>query len=361
MALFFAPRLWANSDSVFDLLNRFDSYAQTFQQMDFREENVNFIGMASEDFSSFDFSYYKHLNVRIFRKGFSGRVNLAMKFFKSVFKERIVISGDPYLAFWVAWITKKILFRKYRIQISIHGIPLDGAHVKLFNPRSFALRSACRNADSIRVVSQYLNHMLQNDWKISRHKIIIAPMPVQVPQMIEYEKKKNQILILGRLHHERGIFLSLEIALKVLSRNPDTSLLVIGDGPLRSRVELNVNESGLNSRISILGKLPHPEVLVKISESRVLLSSAPQEGFGLAIREAAYSGLSVVALKNSGTIEAERELPASLRIFSTVDEAVSLCELALRSKLKTSDVERIRQNRHSLNEESLRRIALSWL
>lgn len=361
MPLFFAPRLWANSDSIFDVLNRVDSYARSFQHLNSSEKRLNLIGMASENHNNFDFSRYKHLNVKIYRKGLSGRIYLAICFFRSVFSERIVISGDPYFAFWAVWITRLILFRKYRIQISIHGIPSGGNHIKWFNPRVIALLIACRNADSIRVVSRHLSNLLQNDWGISKDKIIIAPMPVQVPPIIEYEKKKDQILIVGRLHQERGVLLSLDIALRVLARKPNSSLLIIGDGPLRAKVELNVDKSGLNSRISILGKLPHLEVLEKISESRVLLSSAPEEGFGLAIREAAYSGLSVIALKNAGTIEAEQELPTSLRIFSTVDEAVSLCELALRSKLKTSDVERIRQNRHALNEESLRRIALSWL
>lgn len=361
MPLFFAPRLWANSDSILDVINRVDSYARKFQQMDCSEKRVNFFGLASENLNSFDFSRYKHLNVKIYRKGLSGRVYLAFCFFRSVFNERIVISGDPYFAFWAAWITKKVLFRKYRIQISIHGIPLEGNHIKLFNPRFLALLIASRNADCIRVVSQHLSNMLQNDWGISKDKIVIAPMPVQVPQIIEYEKKKDRILILGRLHQERGVLLSLDIAIRVLSRNPNSTLLIIGDGPLRSKVELIVDKSGLKSRISILGKLPHLEAIAKISESRVLLSSAPEEGFGLAIREAAYCGLSVIALKNAGTIEAGQELPASLRIYSTIDEAVSMCEDALRSKLKTSDVERIRQNRHALNEESLRRIAQSWL
>ena len=361
MPLFFAPRLWANSDSIFEILNRFDLYARTLQQMNYSQNRVNFLGITSEDPNSLDFSNYKHLNIKIYRRGLLGQVNLTINFFKSVFKERMVISGDPYFSFWLIWITKKALFRKYRIQISIHGIPLGGNHINFFNLRNFALIRACRNADSVRVVSVHLSNTLQKNWGISMEKIVVAPIPVQVPRIIRDSKKKDQILILGRLHQERGVLLSLEIALKVLSREPDATLLIIGDGPLRSGVELTVDQSGFKSRISILGKLPHSEALVKMSESRVLLSSAPEEGFGLAIREAAYFGLFVVALENSGTVEAGHEFSSSLRLFSTVDEAVSLCQLSLKVNLETSVVKRIRSNRLALNEEYLRRIALSWL
>jgi len=361
MPLFFAPRLWANSDSVFDVLNRFDLYAQSLQHLDAGQDKLIFLGTTNKIIDKFNYSDYKNLDVKIFNKDLLGRIKLAIFYFKSISKERVVISGDSYFTFWFLWLTKKFLLRKFRIQISIHGIPLARKKFKILNLRLIGLRGASRKADSIRVVSQHLSNLLQNDWGISQDKIIVAPIPVQITSIDHKSEKEKQIVILGRMHEERGVFLSVDIALKVLAKNPDVTLLLIGDGPLRAKLESIVNQSGFRARISILGKLPHSEVLKKLSESHVLLSSAPEEGFGLAIREAAFSGLFVVALRNLGTIEAERELAPILTVFSTASEAVSMCELSLRSQLSPSVVDRVIGIQKALNEESLRSIALSWL
>ncbi len=361
MPLFFAPRLWANSDSVSHVLNRFESYAQALQQLNNNEKKLTFLGITGEVTGVKNYSEYGHLNVKLFKKNILGRIMLVVFLFKSIRKEKVAISGDPYLSFWFLWLIKKFFVRKIQIQISIHGVPMSSNKTKSRHLRLFGLRNACRRADNIRVVSQHLSDLLQNDWGVSQNRIFVAPIPVQITSIDHKSNKRKQIVIVGRMHEERGVLLSLDIALKVLAKNPDVALLLIGDGPLRSKVESIVNQSGFRARISILGKLPHSEVLKKLSESHVLLSSAPEEGFGLAIREAAYSGLFVVALRNSGTIEAERELAPILNVFSTASEAVSMCELSLRSQLSPSVVDRVIGIRKALNEESLRSIALSWL
>ena len=361
MTLFFAPRLWANSDSVSEVLYRFDSYSRALLQLDESAEKPTFLGVEEEVSNVESYTNYHHLNVVIFKKNLLGHMKVFFYLIRFTLREKIVISGDPYFTFWFLWIIKKLLVRSFRIQVSIHGVPLPVNRFRFLNFRLFGLRIACKKADSIRVVSEHLSILLKNDWGVLREKVFVAPIPVRVPLVNRESKREKQILILGRLHQERGVLISIEIALKVMSKNPDVSLLVVGDGPLKQKVESIIYQSKLGARISMLGQLPHLEVLEKISDSQVLLSSAPEEGFGLAIREAAYSGLFVVALKNSGTAEAKRELTPVLSLYSTVSEAVAMCELALKSKLKSSSVDRIRGNREALNQDSLRRIAQSWL
>ena len=361
MGLFFAPRLWASSDSVPDVLYRFDSYSQALLQLDKSAEKLTFLGVVGKAVSVENYAEYRHLNVVIFKKNFSGYIKIFLYLIRFTVREKNVISGDPYFTFWLLWLSKKLLARSFRIQISIHGIPLPGYKFRFFNLRHFGLRIASKKADSIRVVSEHLCDLLKNDWGVSRDRVFVAPIPVRIPSVRIESKREKQILILGRLHQERGVLRSIEIALQVMLKNPEVSLLLVGDGPLRSKVESIINQSNLSARIAMAGRLPHLEVLKKMSDSQVLLSSAPEEGFGLAIREAAYSGLFVVAQKNSGTVEAELELTPILSLYSTFSEAVSMCELALNSKLKPSTVDRIRRNREALNQDSLRKIAQSWL
>jgi glycosyltransferase involved in cell wall biosynthesis len=280
---------------------------------------------------------------------------------KSVSRERVVIAGDPFFSFWTLWVMKKLFLNPASIQISIHGMPLGLLGHSGFNLRIFALKSASRKADSIRVVSNHLSNLLQADWGISTDKILIAPIPVQFSPGVDLKSRRREILIVGRLHEERGVSLAIEIALSVLSKDADACLVVIGDGPLKSTVESCVLQSRVGDRVSLLGRLPHSDVLERMGKSSVLLTAAPQEGFGLTIREAAYSGLSVVALRNLGTTEAEGELAQILSLFSSREEGVIACQQALDSQVSQEVVERVRNNAKALNEESLRKLSLSWI
>ena len=360
MALLFAPRLWANSDSISDLIYRFDSYANALDKLSNGKHKLTILGMASEGTQLKNFPNSRYLIVLIFKKNLLGRMKLFMQLIRLISKERVAIAGDPFVSFWILWMMKLFFVRKLQIQISIHGLPLSKSGPRGFSLRLLALRSCSQKADSIRVVSDHLKELLQNSWGISRNKIFIAPIPVRIAPVLHVVPRRKEILIVGRLHEERGVLLSLEIGLRVLVENSDTSLVLIGDGPLKSKVESLVLKSNVGGRVNLIGQLPHSEVLERMAQSLVLLSSAPEEGFGLAIREAAYSGLSVVALRNLGTIEAERELAPILSVFSTPGEAFIACQNGLRNQLSESVVERVRNNANAFNEDSLRKLASSW-
>jgi glycosyltransferase involved in cell wall biosynthesis len=361
MALLYAPRLWANSDSLFDLINRFSNYANSLGEVSNGQQQLTILGIGRVADGGQEFSNSDYLKLVIYKKSLVGRVKLLLRLVNSFSKERTVIAGDPYLSFWTLWVMKRFFFRKVKIQISVHGLPLGLFDLKGFNLRLFALRSSSRRADSIRVVSNHLGNLLQNSWGVSPDKVFIAPVPVQFAPTLDVRPRQKRILIVGRLHEERGVLLAIEIALRVLIADTEACLVVIGDGPLKSMVESCVIQSEVGSRVSLVGRLSHSEVLDHMGQSLVLLTAAPEEGFGLAIREAAYSGSSVVALRNSGTIEAENELAPILSLFSTSDEGFNACRQALDSRLPKSVVERARNNAKALNEDSLRKLALSWI
>jgi len=361
MAILYAPRLWANSDSLLDLMERFNNYATSLGEVSNQQQKLVILAMSKDEIDYKEFTNSQSLEAIILKKGLLSRVKLFLRLVKSVSKERVVIAGDPFFSFWTLWVMKKLFLKPARIQISIHGLPLGLLGHSGFNLRIFALKSASRKADSIRVVSNHLSSLLHAGWGISLDKILIAPIPVRFSPGVDLQSRRREILIVGRLHEERGILLAIEIALSVLSEDANACLVVIGDGPLKSKVESCVLQSRVGNRVSLLGRLPHSDVLERMGQSSVLLTAAPEEGFGLTIREAAYSGLSVVALRNLGTIEAESELAQILNLFSTPDQAMIACQQALDSQVSQSVIERVRNNAKTLNEESLRKLALSWI
>lgn len=361
MALLFAPRLWSNSDSISDLLQRFDNYGDRLTKISVGGQRLTVLGVSETMINNQKLLPYNNINLVLFKKNFVGRIRVLYHLFTLLPKEKVLIAGDPFMAFWILYFSNLALSRKARIQISIHGLPLEKAKWSINNLKFLSIRSSCLRADSIRVVSDHLADFLQKSWKISTEKIFTAPIPVTIPILVNTKYRKKEILIVGRLHEERGIFLSFQIALKVLAEEDEVHLTVIGDGPLKERLKERIRNSDFTNRISLVGHVSHSEVLASMSLSRVLLSCAPEEGFGLAIREAVFSGLTVVAFRNEGTLQAEMELAPNLKVIETIDEGYLACLQAIKSNYDSFYLENIRIRGNKLNDLYLDKIAKSWI
>lgn len=84
------------------------------------------------------------------------------------------------------------------------------------------------------------------------------------------------------------------LVIKSLSKlDPKYKLILVGDGYLRSKVELEVKDLNLGDRVKFLGVRRDVDRLLKICDIGIL--SSHWEGFGLAAVEAMASGLPVVA------------------------------------------------------------------
>jgi glycosyltransferase involved in cell wall biosynthesis len=80
-------------------------------------------------------------------------------------------------------------------------------------------------------------------------------------------------------------------------------LTIVGDGPLRPRLERRIRRAGLQDRVEVTGRLTPAEVLATIAEADVYVAPAVLESFGLAALEARCVGLPVVGHAASGMTE----------------------------------------------------------
>jgi glycosyltransferase involved in cell wall biosynthesis len=106
-------------------------------------------------------------------------------------------------------------------------------------------------------------------------------------------RKNRTILYVGRLDEEKGVRLLTEAASAC-----GVDLLLVGDGPLRSEIEIC-------SRVTVTGWLSPSEVAARLDEARCLVfPSLWQETFGLVVDEAAARG--VPSVVSDITAAAER-------------------------------------------------------
>ena len=107
--------------------------------------------------------------------------------------------------------------------------------------------------------------------------------------------RDNLIGYIGRLSQEKGILNFMEAIPKVLERDDHIQILIGGDGQLHTKVEQYVDEQNLNSKVKILGWIPHNELPKYLNNLKLLVLPSYTEGLPNIMLEAMACGTPVLA------------------------------------------------------------------
>jgi len=120
-------------------------------------------------------------------------------------------------------------------------------------------------------------------------KIVVKPNFLINTWDVDHVAQKGDILFLGRLTPEKGLF----TLLKAWTQLTDIPLKIAGDGPLRKFVEERTNAL---PHVEYLGLLTKDEVMQQLAGARFLVfPSEWYEGFPLTLLEAFSLGVPVLA------------------------------------------------------------------
>ena len=109
------------------------------------------------------------------------------------------------------------------------------------------------------------------------------------------EQAHPVLINVARLVPQKGQDDLLRTMPKILERYPKGKLLIVGQGPLRGRLESLHRELGLGDHVTLLGKRSDVKTLLHASDAFVF--SSHYEGFGNAVVEAMAAGLPVFAFR----------------------------------------------------------------
>lgn len=123
---------------------------------------------------------------------------------------------------------------------------------------------------------------------------------------IELNLKNKDVLIhVGRLAPEKNHVFLLEVFNEYRKRNPNSELLLVGDGPLRESIEEEIEKMGISNSVKMLGIREDVSELLQASD--VFLLPSRFEGYPVSIIEAQATGIPCIysdSITNSASITA---------------------------------------------------------
>ena len=140
-----------------------------------------------------------------------------------------------------------------------------------------------------------------------------------------------RLACVARLIELKGHAVLLAAARRLARWGLRFEIVLVGDGPLRGRIEELVREYGLRDRVKLAGWLATPEVVEVIRHSRAVVLPSLSEGLPVVLMEALALGRPVVASAIAGVPELVEPGVTGWLVPAGSEEALAL---ALRSVLE---------------------------
>lgn len=113
----------------------------------------------------------------------------------------------------------------------------------------------------------------------------------------------RRFVCVGRLSSEKGQFVLIDALAELRQQGVDAELVLAGDGPLRSEIELHCAERGVADLVRITGWISGASVRKEIESSRALVLSSFAEGLPVVLMEAMACARPVIATRVAGVPE----------------------------------------------------------
>jgi len=187
----------------------------------------------------------------------------------------------------------------------------------------YGLRWLCwfRKFDAIIAVSEAVRGSLIKNYFLSPRKVFTVYNGVEIERFVNRKSlivnREKVVLYLGRLDKDKGLTTLLEAVSNFQFSIFNFKLLVVGDGPEKTRLEKQTKELDLSDVVEFVGQVPYEETPKYYQAADVfVLPSEALEGLPMTVIEAMAAGLPVVASKVGGVPEAVIDRETGLLVES---------------------------------------------
>lgn len=135
-----------------------------------------------------------------------------------------------------------------------------------------------------------------------RHRVIHNGVDMaRFPFVHRTKNERPTVVQIGRFYPEKGHAVSLKALALLLKSHPGVRLVLVGDGPIRSELELQARQLGLVESVVFAGV--REDIGPQLEAADIFWMPSEREALGLACLEAMASGLPVVATAVGGLCE----------------------------------------------------------
>ena len=127
---------------------------------------------------------------------------------------------------------------------------------------------------------------------------------LEIKQRLGIPEGARVLISIGRLVKWKGIHVAIEALARLGHKSMDVYYLVVGEGAYKEELEACARTAGVDSRVMLLGEVPHAQVASYLSLADIALQpSIEPEAFGIAAAEAMSCGIPVVGSDIGGIPE----------------------------------------------------------
>jgi len=225
-------------------------------------------------------------------------------------------------------------------------ISARGSDVNLFSQFPLIrrlLRYSLRRADQVIAVSQALQEKIE-DLGIPSQKISVIPNGVDLEKFYPCDREQAQkllgltqervILSVGHLKANKGFELLLNAFRILLDRFRETNvgLVIVGDGPFRTRLEELISLLQLETRVRLVGNVQHNKLYLWYNAADLFCLASEREGWPNVLLETLACGTPVVATPVGGIPEIIQSEDIGILVHRTEHEIARGLALALQKQ-----------------------------
>ena len=268
---------------------------------------------------------YEYRNVRVFFPRFFHvpvgyfRRKLGENFFKAALRviqqEKLEFDIIHAHFTWPSGYAGMLLKRKFKVPLVITAHGYDVYDLPFRNSTMFKkVKLALDSADHIVTVSRKNFGVLIKKLGVPEEKISVIPngfdsklfrpmSKMSAKRQLDLPEDKRILLNVANLVPVKGHRYLIQAMKKVVDRNKDVALFIVGDGPLRKDLEKLISDLNLKGYVHLVGARPHSEIPLWMNAADIFVLPSLSESFGVVQIEAMACGAPVVATINGGSEE----------------------------------------------------------
>ena len=214
-----------------------------------------------------------------------------------------IVHAHDWMTYLAGVEVKKVTGKPLVVHLHASQYDRAGADARgwIFELEKFGMQEA----DRVIPVSYYTGNIVTDHYGIDSSKVRPIHNGAEMVESFSTKKKfpEKLVLFLGRLTAQKGPEFFLEIAAKVLEKNPDVRFVMAGTGEkLKPLIESGAFK-GLGDHFHFTGFLNKEKVNEVLSMTDVYCMPSVSEPFGLSALEAAQFGIPAVISRQSGVAE----------------------------------------------------------